>query len=86
MQCFSSLYKYWKYFKLMYEVDKNLQKIHIINKFFSIKKENSMNMDEYLTKTKKTIDLLDDVNTPLLEAIIVWYTIKNLLKDYNMTK
>lgn len=43
-------------------------------------------IDEYLTDMKEAADLLEDVDVPLPEAIVVYYTLQNLLKEYNVTK
>ena len=43
-------------------------------------------MDEYLTKMREIADLLDEAGVTLLEDVIVWYTLKNLPKEYDVFK
>lgn len=45
-----------------------------------------MSMEEYLVDMKETIDSLEDVNVALPEDIVVWITINNLFKEYDITK
>ena len=55
----------WQHLKERYEADNNPRKVHLIEKFFSTKKTNSMSIDEYLTEMKEVADLLEDVGVPL---------------------
>ena len=43
-------------------------------------------MDECLTKMKETTDLLEDAGVSLPHDVVVWYTLKNLLKEYDIVK
>ena len=43
-------------------------------------------MDEYLKEMKETADLPEDVGVPLPEDVVVWYTLKNLPKEYDILK
>ena len=43
-------------------------------------------MDEYLTEMKETADLLEDAGVSLPEDVVVWYTLKNLPKEYDILK
>ena len=45
-----------------------------------------MSMDEYLIEMKEIADLLEDVGVPLPEDVVVWYTLKNLPKKYDIVK
>jgi hypothetical protein len=45
-----------------------------------------MSMDEYLTVMKETTENLDDAGVPLPDPMVVWYTLKNLPKDYDILK
>jgi hypothetical protein len=55
-------------------------------KFFSTKNTSSGSMDDYLNKMKKLSDALEDIGVPLPELVVVWYTLKNLSKEYDILK
>lgn len=41
-------------------------------------------MDANLTERKNVVDKMEKVNVGLLEDVVVYYTIKNLLKEYDV--
>ena len=82
------LRKYWAPFdcwtslKDCYESNNHPRKVTLINKFFSIRKGNSI--DEYLIDMKEAADLLEKVGFSLLESIVCYYIVNNLLKEYEV--
>ena len=87
MRRFTDPYQLWQHqLKERHEANKNPRKVHLIEKFFSTRKTASMSMDKYLTEMKETADLLEEAGVPLSKDVIVWYTLKNLLKEYNIVK
>lgn len=71
---------------ILYEAINNLGKIFLIDKFFPTKKIGSMSMHEYLTVMKEKLYKLEDVNVLLSEPVIVWNTLRNLPKEYDILK
>ena len=55
-----------------------------MNKFCTIRKNNSMN--EYLMDLKEAIDLLEEVGLLLPESIVCYYIVNYLLKEYEVIK
>jgi hypothetical protein len=43
-------------------------------------------MDKYVTDLKEAMELLNEIDVPLLEKIVFCYTLKNLLRKYDMIK
>lgn len=43
-------------------------------------------MDEYLTDMKDAVDLLNKVGIFLLEEVVTYYTLKNLPREFDVTK
>lgn len=68
----------WTSLKARYESDSHSRKILIIDKFFSIRRTNSM--DEYLANMKEAADEMEELDVGLLEPVVVFYTTKNLPK------
>jgi hypothetical protein len=56
----------------------------LIDKFFTIQKTGSM--DEYLADVKEAADQMEEVDVGLPEKVIVYHTLKNLPKEYDMIK
>lgn len=77
MKRFHDPYDCWTHLKSRYKADNNPRKVYLINRFFSVKKINTISINEYLTDMKETADSLEDDNVPLPEPVIVWYTVKN---------
>jgi hypothetical protein len=76
--------KCWTSLKTRYESDSTSRQVLFIEKFFSIRKLNSM--DEYLVDMKEAADSLEELDVPLPEKIMVAYTLKNLPPEYDMIK
>ena len=72
--------------KKRYEANNNPRKVHLIEKFFSTKKMESMSIDQYLIEMKEITDLPEDASVPLPKDVVVWYTLKNLPKEYDILK
>ena len=70
--------------KIWYESNSTACQVSLINKFFSCRKLNEM--DEYLVYMNKAIDLLEEVDIPLLDKIIVYYILKYLPHEYGIIK
>ena len=62
--------------KTRYDSDNKSRQVLLIDKFFSIRKLNSM--DEYLADMKEAVDSVEELDVPLPEKILVAYTLKNL--------
>lgn len=58
----------------------------LIEKFFSLRKAKSISMDAHLTEDKEIANLLEEVDVTIPEDIIVYYTLKNLPKEYEIFK
>ena len=58
----------------------------LIDKFFALRKTESISMDVHLTEIKEVADLLEEVDVNIPEDIIVYYTLKNLPKEYEIFK
>ena len=58
----------------------------LIEKFFSLRKTENVSMDEHLTDVKEIANLLEEVDVIIPEDIIVYYTLKNLPKEYEIFK
>jgi hypothetical protein len=43
-------------------------------------------MDDYLTDMKEAADMLEELGILLPEPIVVYYTVDNLPKEYNIQK
>ena len=74
----------WTSLKTKYESDSTSRQVLFIDKFFSIRKLNSM--DEYLADMKEAADSLEELDVPLPEKILVAYILKNLPPEYDMVK
>ena len=79
-------YECWTGLKAISEFDSRPRRVMFINKFFALRKTESISMDTHLTKIQEIANFLDevDVNTP--EDIIVYYTLKNMPKEYEIFK
>jgi hypothetical protein len=58
----------------------------LIDKFFALRKTESISMDTHLTEIKEIANLLEEVEFNIPEDIIVYYTLKNLPKEYEIFK
>ena len=67
-----------------YGFDNHSYNMPLINKFFNIRKNNSM--DEYLMDIMEAANLLKEVELPLLESIVCYYIKNNLPKEYEVIK
>lgn len=83
---FHNPYNCWTPLKSRYEADNNPRKAHVIDKFFGCKQLNTMSMEEYLVEMKEIVDSLEDANVALPEDIVVLIAVKNLPKEYDITK
>jgi hypothetical protein len=79
-------YECWTGLKTRYESDSGPRRVMLIDKFFFLRKTESISMDEHLTKVKEIANLLEDVDVIIPEDIIVYYTLKNLPKEYEIFK
>ena len=76
-------YECWTGLKTRYESDSGPRRVMLIEKFFSLRKTESVSMDEHLTEVKEVANLLEEVEV-IIEDIIVYYTLKNLPKEYEI--
>lgn len=79
-------YDCWTGLKTRYESDSGPRRVMLIDKFFSLRKTDSISMDDHLTEVKEIANLLEEVEVKLPEDIIVYYTLKNLPKEYEIFK
>lgn len=77
-------HKCWTSLKTRYKLDSTAIQVLFIDKFFSIRKLNSM--DEYLADMKEAADSLEELDVPLPKKILVAYTLNNLPPKYDMVK
>ena len=76
----------WVGLKTRYESDSGPRRVMLIEKFFSLRKTEAVSMDAHLTEIKEVANLLEEVEVVILEDIIVYYTLKNLPKEYDIFK
>lgn len=76
----------WTGLKTRYESDSGPRRVMLIDKFFSLRKTESITMDAHLTEVKEVANLLEEVDVNIPEDIIVYYTLKNLPKEYEIFK
>ena len=79
-------YECWTGLKTRYESDSGPRRVMLIEKFFALRKTESISMDAHLTKVKEVANLLEEVDVIIPEDIIVYYTLKNLPKEYEIFK
>jgi hypothetical protein len=79
-------HKCWTGLKTRYESDNGPRRVMLIEKFFSLPKTKSISMDAHLTEVKEIVNLLEEVDVNIPEDIIVYYTLKNLPKEYEIFK
>ena len=83
---YSDPHECWSGLKTRYESDSGPRRVMLIEKFFSLRKTESVSMDTYLTEVKEITNLLEEVEVVIPEDIIVYYTLKNLPKEYEIFK
>ena len=81
---YTNPYECWTGLKTRYESDSGPRRVMLIEKFFSLRKTESVSMDTHLTEVKEIANLLEKVEVIIPEDIIVYYTLKNLPKEYEI--
>lgn len=81
---YSDPYECWLGLKTKYESDSGPRRVMLIEKFFALRKTESVSMDAHLTEVKEIANLLEKVNVIISDDIIVYYTLRNLLKEYKI--
>ena len=79
-------YECWTGLKKRYESDSGPRRAMLIDKFFAMRKTESISMDAHLTEVREITDLLEEVDVSIPEDIIVYYTLKHLPKEYEIFK
>lgn len=79
-------YDCWTGLKARYESDSGPRRVMLLEKFFAMRKTESVSMDTHLTEVKNVANLLKEVEVNMPEDVIVYYTLKNLPKDYEIFK
>lgn len=79
-------YECWTGLKTRYESVSGSRRVMLIDKFFALRKTESITMDAHLTEVKEVANLLEEVEVKIPEDIIVYYTLKNLPKEYEIFK
>ena len=74
----------WTLLNSRYEPDSTTRQMLLIDKFFTIIKTGTM--DEYLADVNETADEMEEVDVGQSEKVIVYHTLKNLPKEYDMIK
>ena len=74
----------WFSLKSRYESDSTTRQMSLIDKFFSIRKNGTM--DAYLADMKEAVDQMEEVEVGLPEKVIVYHTLKNLPSEYDTFK
>ena len=77
-------YECWTGLKTRYESNSGPRRVMLIEKFFALRKTESISMDAHLTEVKEVANLLEEVDVVIPEDIIVYYTLKNLPKEYEI--
>ena len=83
---YSDPHECWTRLKTRYESDSGPRRVMLIEKFFSLRKTESISMDAHLAEVKEVANLLQEVEVNIPEDIIVYYTLKNLPKEYEIFK
>jgi len=79
-------YECWTRLKTRYESNSGPRRVMLIDKFFALRKTDSISMDSHLTEVKEVASQLEEVEVKIPEDIIVYYTLKNLPKEYEIFK
>jgi hypothetical protein len=79
-------YECWTGLKSRYESDSGPRRVMLLEKFFALRKTESVSMDTHLTEVKEVANLLEEVEVKIPEDVIVFYTLKNLPKEYEIFK
>ena len=79
-------YECWTGLKTRYESDSGPRRVMLLEKFFALRKTEAISMDTHLTEVKEVANLLEEVEVIIPEDVIVFYTLKNLPKEYEIFK
>ena len=79
-------YECWTGLKSRYESDSGPRRVMLLEKFFALRKTDSVSMDAHLTEVREVANLLEEVEVNIPEDVIVFYTLKNLPKEYEIFK
>lgn len=77
-------YACWLYLKRRYESHSGTRKAHLVDKFFALRKIETITIDVHLIDIKNVAELLEEVKVVLHDQVVVYYTLKNLPKDYDI--
>ena len=58
----------------------------LLERFFALRKTEAVSMDTHLTEVRNVANLLEEVEVNMPEDVIVYYTLKNLPKEYEIFK
>ena len=86
LQRYEDPYECWTGLKARYESDSGPRRVMLLEKFFAMRKTESVSMDTHLTEVKNVANLLEEVEVSMPESVIVYYTLKNLPKEYEIFK
>ena len=79
-------YECWTGLKSRYESDSGPRRVMLLEKFFALRKTESVSRDAHLTEVKEVANLLEEVEVTMPESVIVFYMLKNLPKEYEIFK
>lgn len=79
-------YECWTGLKSRYKLDSGPRRVMLLEKFFALRKTESVSMDAHLTEVREVANLLEEVLVNIPEDVIVFYTLKNLPKEYEIFK
>ena len=79
-------YECWTGLKAHYESDSGPRRVMLLERFFALRKTEAISMDTYLTEVRNVANLLEEVEVNMPEDVVVYYTLKNLPKEYEIFK
>lgn len=86
LQRYEDPYECWTGLKARYESDSGPRRVMLLEKFFALRKTEGVSMDTHLTEVRNVANLLEEVEVNMPEDVIVYYTLKNLPKEYEIFK
>ena len=84
LQRYNDPYECWTGLKSRYESDCGPRRVMLLEKFFALRKTESVSMDAHLTEVREVANLLEEVEVNIPEDVIVFYMLKNLPREYEI--
>lgn len=83
---YNDSYECWTRLKTRYESGSGPRRVMLIGRFFALRKTEPISMDAHLTEVREIANLLEEIDVNILKDIIIYYTLKNLPKEYKIFK